>query len=1032
MSSNQEEQTSIEDEARKKFEPARGSVPQQLDVSEGEHPIREALGKSSHRKLKAHEGTLGERFAFRYSRSEAFVREYLANAETGCIRAARFELKQIDTDTYNSDWFSSHSIPELLDEAREVAGYYPVIEIHTSPQGASMDRFTIEDNGIGISVSEFVGLRELGLSASHDEGTQLGQFGQGVMSVFNAVGEYGVLNLTTYSRKDGANYRERFRITGFNDLPGTRDSFGTTWRIPAFSEEAADMDVGEAIEEYTTAMYVPVIHYTHDESGTLQGKEEYTYTPLKDLVDENEPAFVYEDEYVEAVMSPSISSPKTFLVSQPIERGCSTSTFDAPAKFHLRIKKENGCIYKSTHDDRDNTGLIPVSDDRYENELIKDKEAIHDGQVVPGDIVAYDLDGYDNYVVPSGVDDELVETMDGVETIDRSEVDYLSTNPEWNPFVIDGPHKGFAFVSEDEWNQIPTDINQIFVPYNRTSIPKRKQLSGFSIDKDEIPSGFDIPLLQPVDDRDRFEDHDGAMVKAVSKELNRMLLEEAEELYELFAQKGFDVFYEFTDHERDVFTVVFEEFINNGSNTSALVVGQNVSDLFGVTLSSFKSEQLSNLSNTVEHAPRDSMYPNKTQNRRKEKISTIIRKVGSDGTVYMGSTVHADKATLAWALHDRNHVIAVDGAHMYDDYSKLFGWVPLKELSLRNIAEKYDVSDDVAEKLERAKRSGGTGGVSLDDLEASTREIKVRTNKERSYTSKTPKEIKDAFDQGDRVRADGANKLEHLLVFPEPDVHGVGIARDACGGSIGRAIVPKYVAEYLEDVDNCYLCEKGNYMDAMYEIRESMLSGDVDVVNIGDLLGAGLDDDGKMQPEYDPSDDASITTETVTYGDLGDEAIGVVLDDTIRGLLEADSGIDNGRVYETLTEVLVGQDALTTETTRLVILDPHEVDNTLLVWNPNREDLTGVKLVRHTNSRYNNDWNAEKFRPKRSMKIDLLFPNDRFPRETQAWDTIIENNSYSIRKGHTKGQSIIDTMHHLAKHVPDDVPVLPGGEENSS
>ena len=118
MSSNQEEQTSIEDEARKKFEPARGSVPQQLDVSEGEHPIREALGKSSHRKLKAHEGTLGERFAFRYSRSEAFIREYLANAETGCIRAARFELKQIDTDTYNSEWFSSHSIPELLDEAR--------------------------------------------------------------------------------------------------------------------------------------------------------------------------------------------------------------------------------------------------------------------------------------------------------------------------------------------------------------------------------------------------------------------------------------------------------------------------------------------------------------------------------------------------------------------------------------------------------------------------------------------------------------------------------------------------------------------------------------------------------------------------------------------------------------------------------------------------------------------------------------------------------------------------------------------------
>jgi len=1032
MSTNDGDGSAIEAKAREEYEPARGSVPQQIDVAEDEHPIREALGRSSHRKLKAHEGTLGERFAFRYSRSEAFVREYLANAETGCIRAARYELKQHDDETYDSEWFESHTIPELLDEARDVADYYPVIEIHSSPEGASMDRFAIEDNGVGISVDEFVALRELGLSASHDEGTQLGQFGQGVMSVFNATGEYGVANLETWSRRDGANYRMRFRIDGFNDLPGKRDGYGTTWKIPAFSDEAADMDVEEAVEEYTTAMYVPVIHHMYDESGTEEGKEEYTYSPLSSLVPDTEPAFVYEDEYVEAVMSPAISSPKTYLVSQPIERGCDTRSFDAAEKFHLRIKKEDGCIYESTHEDRDNTGLIPVTADRYENELIKSRGAIHPGQFVPGDLVAYVLDDYDTRVVPRGIDDEMIEALDDVQLVDTDLIDHPETDPSLDPLIIDGPHKGKKLVDEQTWHSIETEVESKFIPYSDVSIAERRDLSGYDIDRNEIPSGYDIPLPQPVDDRDRFEDHDGAMVRAVSKQLNQQLITESKKLFAQINNDGFRAFYDFDDHDRDVFTVAYEEFISKGTDTSPLIVGQSVSELFGISLDTRKTEQLAKLSEEVEFAGRSSLYPNKTGYRSDKKVSEIIRKAGAGGTVYMGATIHADKAELAWGLHDQNQVVAVDGSHLYDEYSRLFGWVPLKELDLRGISEKYDVDEELALKLERGERSSNGGGVSLDELDAATREIKVRDHQKRSYSSTTPKEVKEAFTSDESILYSGSNQFEHLLVFPEPDVGGVRVARSACGGTIGRTVVPRYVADYLEDVENCYVCDNGNYMDAIQEIRESMLEQTASAIDISDLLGYDLDDNGDVVHTYDPFDNAEITVEELRYEDLGENDVGIVLSNQILSMLDEDSGIENKRIYETLTKSLADEEMLSYTTNRIVIMDYDDVERSLLVWEPVREDIDGVDLIRHKDTGYSKRWNAKRFKPSSSLKMDLLFPEEQFPRDTPEWSAMIKSNSYAIKKDRQTGKAVVDLMHHLAKHVPDDEPLFPSQIDDSS
>lgn len=1038
MSSNQGNESDVESVAREQFEPARGSVPQEIDVADEKHPVKQALGESSHRKLKAHEGTLGQRFAFRYSRSEAFLREYLANAETGCIRAARYELKQVDESKYTQEWFDSHTIPELLDEAREVAGYHPIIETHASPEGASRDRFVIQDNAIGISVNEFIALKELGLSASHDEGGQLGQFGQGVMSVFNAVGEYGELTLETWSRKDEANYRMRFRIDGFNDLPGKRNEYGTTWKIPAFSDEASDMDIGEAIEEYTAQMYVPVLHHEYNEEGEEVAKEEYTYSPLSDLVPDDKPAFVYEDDFVEAVMSPAIDDPQTYLVSQPIERGCSTKSFEAPFKFHLRVKKEDGSIYKSTHEDEDHVGIVPVEDARFENELIKDRNAIYPDQLVPGDLVGYDIDDNDYLQIPSGVDDELVEARDDLKVVEfNDELNHPDTDPELNPVVVDGPHKGTQLVDEETWHNMESDVESQYIPYSELNVASSRDLS---ISRDgkqkQLPTGLDVKTVQPVDDRDRFEDHDGSMMKAVSVELYNVILEDSQKLFQKIADNGFDEFYNFDTHERDLFTISYNVFIGRNGKPTGQVVRKRVEDVYGIDIDSHLADQLAVLSRKVEFARRNSPSPNRKSGRSDRKISDIIRKAGADGDVYMGATVHYDKARLAWALHDRNQVVAVDGSHRYDEYSDLLGWVPLKTLSLRNIDENYDVDYDIAQELERDPRSSGHGGgVSIDDLEAASREIKIRSDKKGRYKSSTPKDVKQELNGDKGSVRDERGAVEHLLVFRQTDVSGIGVGSKACIGSIARTVVPNYVADYLEDVDRCYVVDGSDYDPELAEIRSQMLDTTYDVVNIEPMLSVehSLDsqtDEHIIEVEADSSGTYDLETNEKQLRDLGSETIGIILNHQIGRMLDEDSGVSNDTVYSIITESLADSDLIDESITQLVVVDREDIDRAVLGWSPLRIDKESPKIVRHKDASYSNDWSAKRWRPSRSIKLRLLFPEDRFDRDTPGWDVLIDQNEYTIKKGRKKGKTIVDVMHHMAEHLPDDVPVFPNEDQS--
>lgn len=1016
------------------FEPAQGSVPQEIDMADEGHPVREALGESAHRELEAHEGSLGERFAFRYEKAREFLREYLANAETGCIRTCRLKLREHDSETYDDEWFDSHTIEELIAEAKDVTGYRPVIETYESPQGSSMDRFRIEDNGIGISIEEFIALKKLGLSASHDEGGQLGAFGQGVMSVYPAIGKHGEGTLETWSRLDGANYRERFRITGFNDLPGKRESPGTTWSFPTFSDEAEPIDIQEAIEEYTTAMYVPVLHHVHDEDGVEIEKEEYTPDSLDEaLLDDDSPRFVYEDEELEVVMSPDIKSDdqQVFLVSMPIEPGCDLKSFEAPYPFHVRFKHEDGRIYRSTRKP-DDEGLIPVTASRYENELVDDRGAVTPSHLVPGDLVGYEHDEYDQIQVPTGVDDELVAGLDGV-TINSDLGAYggdITFDTEFDPIVAKGPNEGTPIVQYDEWVDIETSVPETYIPYDDIEEPTASNM----FDGDgELVDGIDIVTPQPVDDRARLEENDGALFWAASQFVTNEFVSQAAERFQDLADNGFDQFFEFNDEEVRTAVMAFRNYVSEGRNgITDQVVRKQVEFVFDVSIDGQLAEQLTILSDSVELVDRNCGRPESRRNREQKTVARVLQDTGSQGDTYMAATMHAEKAQLAWALGNNNEVVAVDNASMYDDYAELLGWIPMKTLDLRGIKDKYDIDDELAEQLERTKKDidHDYEGHTMDDLEAESREIKLRTRKERRYSSKTPKEVKEAFEDGESVR-DRDGIVTYLLVFKENDVSGVQVGHDACNGAISRTIVPEYVAEYLEDVPRCYVCDGADYSDEVHEIVEDMQSQSVETIDVSSIVereelptaDSFVDDEYEITVDVDSAD--QITYEETTYGELGATDMGLVLPARVTELIESDIDVDREWIYAKILDSIYSDDYDQT-IERLVIVDQDDVETSYHAWDPIEFGVQSPDLIYHTDASFKlRGLDTTRWNPDNSLKIDILLPPDRFDRDAEEWTNIVKGNTRAIKKDYDKGEALVNLLHRLAEHVPDDEPVFP-------
>lgn len=1014
------------------FEPVRGSLPHEVDVADETHPIKQALGPSDHRKLTAHEGTLGERFAFRYSRSEAALREYLANAETACIRAARHELHNHDPETYDSEWFDAHDIPEMLDHARDVTGYHPIIETRHSQPGADRPRFVIEDNGIGISVREFVALRELGLSPSHNDGSMLGSFGQGVMSIFNLVGEYGELTLETWSRLDEANYRERFRITGFNDLPGKREHYGSTWKIPAFCEEARETDVEATIAEYARAMYVPVLHHEYDDDGVEQYKEEHTPQPLTSLAPSDDIIVSYEDDYAEAVASPTIEA-ETFLVSMPIDRN-DTANGDgsrrSPFPFTVRLKAEDGCIYRCTCEGVDHTGLVPVDDEHFEHLLIEDRGAVHENHLVPGDMVGYEDPDTGQYIVPRNVDNELVRANDSFRHPEHVEATLQDEHPvptfeERDAYVVAGPHEGNRFVSKSEWVDTETTVRETYVPHSELA----QLISMSPEDFEEFPpsdASCDVVLPEPVDDRDRLAEHDGAFFEAISLELRRKFDARVVDIIEAFEENGIDHWFDLDSEERELF-VLGMNYALSSEKPNDIEIQSRFDAHYDVRPSLRTCQELEVLFATVEHAPRSSHKPNRKGGRTERPVKEVMMDAGDDGDVYMGATIHPDKAGLVWELHDENQVVSVDGAHSYEKYADLFGWIPLKEVTLYNIGEHYDVSDDVIARYERTRddTASNTGGVTLDELEAETREIKLRSSKRRSYKSTTPAEVADALDGEEGHLLDDDGRVEHLLVFRETAVGGVTVGAEMCAGPISRTVVPNYVADYLEDVDRCYVIDETKHLSAVEECIETMGTYELETFDI-DVF---VEKDSANVRAVDGPVDSMPEPESVPVSELGEETCCICMPESLTALVDNYDHLSWTDALRISCKSLSENGYITRSTERLAILHSNFLERTLPYWS-NSTPLNvlvqdKVTVIEHRHANTPSDLQVTRWRPTESIAVGLLFPRDTYPRDSPEFIHFIKNKRRAIERGYDSGETLVNIFMRLAELSPDDEPVLP-------
>ena len=1026
MSSNSD--TDTDTPSVGEFEPDRGSVPQELDIADDSHPVKEAMGAKAHREFEAHEATLGEAYAFRYEKAREGIREYIANAETACIRACRHQLHQLDGDTYDDSWFESHTVRELIDEAERVLGYRPVIETHESPSGASMPRFVIEDNGIGIAVEEFVAVRTLGLSGNHAFGDQLGDFGQGIMSGFNLVGEHGTIEWYTWSRQDDANYGERMRIDGMNDLPGKRESYGTTFKFPTFSDEAEPVDVTDAIEAYTQALRVPVLHHIYDEDGVEQEKEEYTPESLADaLLDDEDPRFVYEDSGVEAVMSPAISvdQQECFLVSQPIEPGCDLDSFQAPYRFHIRLKNENGEIYESTHSSNDHSGKIPVTEAQYENKLIEDRQAITVPALTQRDLVGYDVDGHDDILVPTGADDDIVAEMDGVVASDDAPGQPNVVDVDANAVVVNGPNEGYDIVTVDEWQSIPTDIHDNYVTYSEISEATTDDAKVYPVD-----AGVDFIMPEPVDDRGRLAENDGAFFSLISHKCKQQLIEAGARLFERLDDEGFDAIFEFSDEEMQTLTMAFENYVSEGRDgLSDQVVRIAINESFDVSIDGNLAAKLTVFSNTVEFAPRDTAKPHKRYGRDSRPVSEVVREAGTEGTVYMAANINADKATLAWNIDDNNCVVGVDNASEYKDYSDLLGWTPLKELDLYNVKEKYDIPDDVAADIEQTRNTvdADYDGYSIHELKSKVdnREVKLRTAESGSYSSVTPDEIIAGLEGNERLR-DPDGLVNYLLVYNQTEVSGVATGSRMCKGSISRTVVPQYVADYLAGTDNCWIIDGNDHREAVDEIQAQMRATETAVSDISEYIQT-VDDSAAI--EDNAADTVSIST--VTLDDLDTNDYAVLLPQSVRQFLNDDGhDIDRVELHRTVAQSLVEEDLIDGDANRLLFVTDEFLQSNVLVWDSIDFERSEPNLIRHR-SVYDcpSSIETERWDPSGSVALNLLFPEERFDRTAPEWNHLVEGNSRSIKRGYDSGNNIVNVLHRLAKFVPEDEPLWPSQVE---
>lgn len=240
--------------------------------------------------------------------------------------------------------------------------------IKVTVQDGDQVMLRLRDNGEGItkSVLEKV-LTVIGRSNARDDGKLSGQYGMGFLASYKLVGlDGGFLMCTNPRNTEQGPYSGLFKPGTYepdkNDsLPQLLDEeeYGTVFEYYV-RDDVTISDIRGWVKEHAKWSPVPVIYKELDEDGEEVYNEDYHAGTLTDAYG-SKPSLHVENKYYEAATSPNAES-DVILISSPVSmRGTRTLRNSLPWSVDLRLKYENGVVFKGP-----NEGLVPTNDAHYE------------------------------------------------------------------------------------------------------------------------------------------------------------------------------------------------------------------------------------------------------------------------------------------------------------------------------------------------------------------------------------------------------------------------------------------------------------------------------------------------------------------------------------------------------------------------------------------------------------------------------------------------------------------------------------------
>jgi hypothetical protein len=442
-----------------------------------------------------------------YSTWEATFREYLANAETACLKAREYR------DNPANSMYDEMFVPE---------SYQPRIFVEWDKHE---DRVTITDNGIGMAAQEVDQIfRQIGRSSSRDDGGKSGNFGQGALSFVKLTGLDNAMIMTSHSRLNDDNAAYYVTLAGVEPIRGSLDDdeYGTEFQMTPDD----DYNIREAVARYAEWMRVPVRYEEVNTDGTIGFQEDYGDKALYETYDENRACLGWREEGAfEAYASPDADG-TTLLLSMDIDRNDgrgSAGKHGSPFPFDVRLLDESGKVIESSNG---NEGLMPVPKSDYQEMLMKERDPyITEGLLNNKDIIGQELVEsqdllHEGAVVVSDEDYASIESGDvhvpPNDYLPKS--DLLSSDEPGEARVIFGPNQGRVIVSEDEWERMDAGRAEKYVP--------ECELESYDVDSGE----GDLRLPEPTSDRDRLQEH-AVFWQYMGQQFGEQFNEKVEEVY---------------------------------------------------------------------------------------------------------------------------------------------------------------------------------------------------------------------------------------------------------------------------------------------------------------------------------------------------------------------------------------------------------------------------------------------------------------------------------------------------------------------